>query len=127
MSDTVLVSKDEVRQGPVPSLWRSTLSDIVEAFKEGDFGLKRGVLGVRPISTEDARRIALGIKSYGAQLASLPAETWQTSACQWMRGYWDVLVDLFTVEEGASDLALAVRVYEDKSSYAFEIQSVHVP
>jgi hypothetical protein len=57
----------------------------------------------------------------------LPEETWKTSACQWMRGYWDVLVDLFTVEEGASDLALAVRVYEEGSAYAFDIQSVHVP
>jgi hypothetical protein len=44
-----------------------------------------------------------------------------------MRGYWDVLVDLFTVEEGASDLVLAVGVYEKGSAYIFEVQSVHVP
>jgi hypothetical protein len=60
-------------------------------------------------------------------LTSLPEATWETSACQWTGEYWDVLVDLFTIEEGASDLALAVRVYEDGSGYSFEIQSVHVP
>jgi hypothetical protein len=127
MSGPVSVLKDEHRQRPIPSLWRNTLSDIAEALKEGDFSLEREVAGVRPISTEDATRIASNIKSYGARLTSLPATTWETSACQWTTEYWDVLVDLFTVEEGASDLVLAVRVYEDGSGYSFEIQSVHVP
>ncbi len=127
MSETVPVLKDERNQSPVPSAWRSTFSDIVEALKDGDFGVARSVVGVRPISTENAARIAGNIKGYGAQLTSLPEETWQTSACQWMRGYWDVLVDLYTVEEGASDLALSVRVYEEGSDYAFEVQSVYVP
>ena len=41
-------------------------------------------------------------------------------------GYWEVLVDLFTVEEGCSDLALFVRVYPREGSYVFQILSVHV-
>jgi hypothetical protein len=127
MSDFVSVSKDENGQRPIPSSWRSTLFDIAEALREGDFGLARGIAEVRPISSQNAMRIALNIKSYGARLTSLPEETWETSACQWMREYWDVLVDLFTVEEGASDLALAVRVREQGPGYSFELQSVHVP
>jgi len=127
MKETVPVLKDEANQRPVPSVWRRTFHDIVEALKDGDFGLKREVAGVRPITAEDATRIGNNIRSYGARLTSLREETWQTSACQWMRGHWDVLVDLFTVEEGASDLALSVRVYEEGSGYVFEVQSVHVP
>ena len=60
-------------------------------------------------------------------LAGLPEEVWLTSACQWMREYWDVLVDLYTVEEGVSELALALRVFENGSSCEFQVQSVRVP
>lgn len=127
MSETVAVLKDERNQSLVPSVWRNTFSNIVEALKDGDFDAVRNVVGVRPISSEEAVRIAENIKGHGARLTSLPDATWETSACQWMRGYWDVLVDLYTVEEGASDLALSVRVYEEGSDYVFEIQSVHVP
>jgi hypothetical protein len=127
MSDIVQVLKDECNETPVPSIWRNTFSALVQAFQEGDFSLTRGIAGVRPISAKGAARIENNIKSYGARLTSLPDETWQTSVCQWMRGYWDVLVDLYTVEEGASDLALDVRVYEDGSGYAFEVQSIYAP
>ncbi len=127
MTDKVLILKDEDNQIPVPEVWRNTFTDIVEALKEGDFKLERGIKGVRPISEDDAARMASNIENYGCRLNSLPEETWQTSMCQWMRGYWDVLIDLFTIEEGASDLVLAARVYEEDSSYIFEIQSVHVP
>lgn len=127
MSSPISVLKDAHRQMPVPFVWRSTLSRIADAFGQGDFGLDRGIVGVRPISTKDSTRIASNIERYGARLTSLPEQTWETSACQWMGEYWDVLVDLFTVNEGASDLALVVRVYEDGSGYSFEIQSVHVP
>lgn len=51
----------------------------------------------------------------------------KTSVCQWVGGYWDVLIDLYTVEESVSDLALSVRVYETAAGYEFDIQSVHVP
>ncbi|MES2932977.1 MAG: hypothetical protein V4805_05760 [Pseudomonadota bacterium] len=127
MSETIPILKDEDNQRPVPSAWRNTLSDIVEAFKEGDFTLARKVAGVRPISTEDAEAIAENIQDYGAQLTSLPEETWQTSVCQWMEIYWDVIVDLYTVDEGASDLILQVRVYEQDPAYVFEVHFVYVP
>lgn len=127
MIDAVPVVKDEENQRPVPSIWRNTFSDIVEAFKEGDFVLERGVVGVRPISMDDAGRIAGNIQTYGYRLTSLSEEAWQTSTCQWMRSYWDVLVDLFTIEEGPSDLVLVARIFEEGLGYVFEIHSVHVP
>lgn len=44
-----------------------------------------------------------------------------------MISHWDVLVDLWTVESGASDLVLFARVFEVENGFRFEIASVHVP
>ncbi|HNP36944.1 MAG TPA: hypothetical protein PKK10_13915 [Woeseiaceae bacterium] len=127
MTDKVPVLKDEDRQTPVPQIWRNTIHDIVEAIKQRDFMFEQKIDGVLAISKKDAARIDRNIETYGCHLTSLPEETWDTSVCQWMRDYWDVLIDLFTIEEGASDLVLVLRVYEEGASHVFEIHSVHVP
>lgn len=127
MSTEIQVLKDEESQQPIPSAWRQTLCQIVEAFKIGDFQLAGGIAGVRQLPSSDAERIARNIEGYGVHLMSLPEEAWETSACQWMCGYWDALIDLYTVEEGASDLALSIRVCEAAQGYDFQVESVHVP
>jgi len=127
MSQSVTILKDENNQTPVPLEWRGTFSEIVIAFVEDDFKLTRQVTGVRSISEDDAKRIEENIRSYGATLTKLPEATWNTSVCQWMHCYWDVLIDLYTVEEGASDLILSIRIYEEGEKYSFDVQSIHVP
>jgi len=129
MNESILVSKNDENQTPIPEVWRNTFSQIVEAFKDGDFRLQRGIARVFFASADCAAGIEENIRSYGCQLTGLPEEAWKTSACQWMRGYWDVLIDLYTIQEGASDLVLAVRVYEDENetAFLFKIQSVYVP
>lgn len=122
----VLVTKDELNQQPIPTEWRSQLIQIVEAIGTNDFSLIDASFTIRSITQSDRIRISQNIEDYGCELISLPDETWKTSACQWMRGYWDVLVDLYTVEEGRSDLILSVRVYEQDSGFQFEVMSVHV-
>jgi hypothetical protein len=124
--EPVPVLKDEHHQQLIPTLWRSTFAAIVESLKEDDFVLEK-VAGVRPISADQAATMKMAVHDYGARLASLPEDAWNTSVCQWMLTYWDVLIDLFTIEEGASDLVLTVRVREDGPGYAFEVQSVYVP
>lgn len=122
----VLVTKDELNQQPIPTEWRSQLIQIVEAIRANDFSLNDTNSTIRSTTQSDRIRISQNIEDYGCELTSLPDETWKTSACQWMRGYWDVLVDLYTVEEGRSDLILSVRVYEQDSGFQFEVMSVHV-
>lgn len=124
---SVPVVKDEDAQTAVPGAWRPTLAAIVDAFREGDFELARGLQNVSPIAPEDAERISENIADYGGELLALPEERWQTSVCQWMNGYWHVLVDLYTEEEGASDLVLDVRVREHGAGYLFEVYLVYVP
>lgn len=93
--------KDAEQEHPVPTAWRNTLARIVDCFVQGDFTLTEGV--------SDA--------------------AWETSISSWQDGYWDVLVDLFTTN-GASDLALNVRVKEDPvgpEAYQFDVHFVYVP
>lgn len=127
MEDEIKVSKSEEEQQPIPSVWRQTIREIVEAFASNDFQLIKSISGVRQLSVEDAERISKSIESYGAHLSKLPEKAWETSVCQWMDGYWDVLIDLYTVEEGESDLVLSMRVLEAPQGYDFQIQSVYVP
>ena len=54
-------------------------------------------------------------------------DTWSTSVAQWMGNHWVVLVDLWTVESGKSDLVLSARAFEGEDGFRFEIDSVHVP
>ena len=124
---TVPVIKDEDHHQPVPSEWRETFRSVVEAFRVGDLRLNGEVEHVAPINADLADRIAGNLRAYGGQLANLPEETWATSVCQWQAEYWEVLVDLFTEEEGAVDLVLHAYVRENGAHYAFEILLVYVP
>jgi hypothetical protein len=116
VSDFVPVLKDEEQQQLVPAAWRETLAAIVESLAKGNYHLV-DLATVKPLDDVEANEIVESIKSYGATLSRLDEESWATSVCQWQIGYWEVLVDLFTVEEGASDLVLDVRVYENEPGY----------
>jgi hypothetical protein len=124
VDDMVPVMRDEHRQQPVPTDWRPTLKAVADAFAVGG---PLQVPKVRPISPECALSATKNVANYGATLVRLPEEAWRTSVCQWMRSYWDVLVDLYTAEEGSSDLVLAVRVFELGADFEFEVESIHVP
>ena len=123
---TIQVEKDETMQKCIPNKWRDTIWSIVEFFVKKDISLLDDLGSVCEISPELAQQIFSSIERYGVHLISLPSDTWKTSACQWMLDYWDVLIDLYS-QEGASDLALSIRVYESEVGYKFDIQSVYVP
>jgi hypothetical protein len=127
MSENAVVLKDPENQIKIPSIWRGKLSEIVNAFKDGDFELSTPIVNVPKLPEDRAKAIQKNIENYGAKLISLPNDSWDTSVCQWMEGYWDILVDLFTEEEGASDLALWVRVTEANGDFTFNVLSVYVP
>lgn len=119
--------KDITKEHPIGDAWKSTFQAVVEAFRAGDYGLSCGVPMVKPVSSGTARQIEAYIDVYGETLDALPAATWTTSVARWMEGYWDVLVDLWTVESGQSDLVLSVVVYEEGDAYLIEVAGVFVP
>lgn len=121
------VTKDLEHEGPIPSAWRSTLKNIVDAFVRHDYHLADGLAGVSPVSDETATQIRTYIQEYGAKLVSLPQESWATSVCIWMGDHWDALIDLWTEEEGSSDLVLQVHVSEVDSEFFVAVYMVYVP
>jgi hypothetical protein len=129
MSDSMEVAalKDASQETPVPTSWRPTLGEIVRAFAGGDFELTQGISTVDRVAPAVAQQAKAYVKEYGESLVDLPEETWTSSVSQWMDGYWDVLVDLWTAESGASDLVLSVRVRESGSGFRFEVCGLYVP
>ena len=103
------------------------LGDVVRCFVAGDYSLEAGVIGVEPVSPKTAEHIRRYIAGYGATLVELPPDSWKTSVAQWYGTHWDVLVDLWTAEEGRSDLVLAGKIVELESGPRFTINMVYVP
>jgi hypothetical protein len=126
MSIFVPILKDEDREHPVPTEWREALSSIANAFAIHNYGLV-GLATVEPLDEERAGYIASNIKAYGCTLCELNEESWESSICSWQVGHWVVLVDLFTVEEGRSDLVLHVLVHEHEGGFSFKVHLVYVP
>ncbi|MBV6288836.1 DUF7668 domain-containing protein [Pseudomonas aegrilactucae] len=123
MNKTV-VAKDGENQVPVPQVWRPTLSAIVDALIQGGEPSLAQVTLQSPDVWAHAQE---SIHAYGAQLRKLPDESWNSSVCIWYGEFWDVLVDLYTEEEGRSDLVLQVHVYEGDDGYRYEVVLVYVP
>jgi hypothetical protein len=125
--DFVPVRKDETAQHPVATVWRPVLEDIVRAFVQGDYELSLRPSSVMPVRTHVGQQIREYISDDGRTLVELPDEAWSTSVCQWMETHWEVLVDLWTLESGESDLVLSVRVFESDDGFVTEVGPVYVP
>lgn len=126
-SADVVAVKDETEQRPIPTAWRAVLTQVVSALKNGDYSLKAGVSGVERPSMDAAEHIQKSIAAYGATLVELSEDCWESSVCMWYGTHWDALVDLWTEEEGRSDLVLSVRIAEEADGYVYRIYMVYVP
>jgi len=103
------------------------LRAVVRRLAAGDFALTQGVSGVIPVAPSVAEQMREYVADYGATLVELPDETWQTSAAQWMGTHWEVLIDLWTAEEGRSDLVLQGDMSESTNGLRFTVRAVYVP
>lgn len=112
---------------PIAGAWRPMLCEVVHAFVEGDYGLTKSISGVEPVSEETADHIRSYLAGYGATLVELPTDTWHTSVAQWCGRHWDVMVDLWTAEEGRSDLVLQGRIVESDTGPRLAIHVIYVP
>jgi hypothetical protein len=120
--------KDGEHEGPVPQQWRATLAAIVDSLVRKDAILAAGVDSVDPVPPDTTASCLDAVDAYGGvTLLPVPDETWKTSVALWRGGHWEVLVDLWTAEEGRSDLLLAVDVFEHDDGYRFRIHLVYVP
>ena len=123
----VLVEKNEEDELPIPHVWRPKFKAIVSAFVKHDYKLTDEIENVNPVSPSTAKQIKEYIEDYGEELIELPEETWNTSIYISHGDHWKVLIDLFTKEEGLSDLVLNSEVRENDNGYEFKINLVYVP
>lgn len=123
----VTVTKNSEHEGPIPSAWRPILKNIVDAFVRHDYSLAEVFIGAAPVPEKTATQIRNYIHDYGAKLVALPPASWDTSVCIWVDDHWDALIDLWTVEEGNSDLVLQVHVSEVGSEHVVTVYMVYVP
>lgn len=119
--------KDAENEVPVPQAWRPTLRAIVESLGRRDTVLAAGVAAVDPLSVEATQRCLQAVDEYGdVTLIALPEETWNTSVVQWHGDRWGRLVDLWTAQEGRSDLVLEAMSSRTGLS-TDRVHSVYVP
>lgn len=126
-SNSNSLSEGHLTQQPVPMAWRSTLKAIADALAAADYALTSVVREVEPVSPDTSRQMEAAVRAYGATLIDLPEATWVTSVCMTCGGHWDVLVDLWTAQEGPSDLVLGVRVWEQAGAINYRVELVYVP
>ena len=127
MTELIFDILKQEEEHPVPSLWRPIFSSIVMSFIKKDYALSSGIKGVLPISNETACHIKEYISDYAEDLVELPNETWEYSVCAWMGEHWEVLIDLWTFNEGHSDLVLSAKVIQNDRDYFIDIHMVYVP
>ncbi len=114
---------------PVPDAWRDTFRTIVARIVAGDYELA-GIRDVQPLAADEGLDVLRDrIAQYDdVTLIELPDAAWETSVAMWGGSdYWDVLVDLHTVEEGRSDLVLGARVTETHDGYSYAVHMIYVP
>lgn len=119
--------RPDADQSPVPSAWRGPIEEAVHALATGRYEAVAEVPGFRPLDPGTITQIEQYLGDYGATLAPLPAATWDSSVASGTGDGWEVLVDLFTEEEGASDLVLHLRVDDEADGPRFSVHLVYVP
>lgn len=123
-----LPRKDTDEQQGIAPVWRPVLRGIVHALVEGDYELRSCDSRVKRPSEEGAEQLRLSVEEYGdVSLIELPGETWKSSVSIWAGSYWEALVDLWTAEEGRSDLVLSVEIRESEGSFVFDVYGIMVP
>jgi hypothetical protein len=114
-------------QQPIPLEWRPVFGQIADALAVGNYSLEPGIPNVAPVSSSTVSQIQDYVQDYGAKLVALPGETWDSSVCIRSGDRWDALVDLWTEEEGRSDLVLHAHVVPTGSAFVVEVHAVYVP
>ena len=125
-----------VSASPIPRTLRPALSAVVDRLVAGDYkGLKRD-----GIDRHEDRDLGPWIREYGralgtdepgrATLVPLPEDAWESAEVvledPGPPRVWGVVIDLWTAEEGRSDLSMEAEVTETSNGPAVVVSDIHV-
>jgi hypothetical protein len=120
--------KDASLEVPIPEAWRPTLKAVVDSLVRRDTVIGERLPSVDPVPAEISQQCLQAVDDYGAvTLITPPGESWNTSVALWYGDRWRCLIDLWTEEEGRSDLVLDVDVFEHGPGYRYRVNLVYVP
>ncbi|MEU4339460.1 hypothetical protein AB0F59_33280 [Micromonospora lupini] len=120
--------KDAALEVPIPEAWWPTLKAVVDSLAQRDGIIGAGLPSVDPVPAEISQRCLQAVDDYGAAtLITPPDESWNTSVASWFGDHWRCLIDLWTEEEGRSDLVLDIDVFEHGPEYRYRLNLVYVP
>jgi len=104
-----------------------TIQDLLDRLIRGDYAAAEALTGGNRLS---AAEIEGAIAEYGRRLVAPPADSSPRSVID-IEGsepeQWSVYVDLWTAEEGRSDLTLELTLTESsRETYGVQIDNIHV-
>ncbi len=105
---------------------RDAVMRIVKLLVEGKCG-ELARLSENIHLTED--EIALAVRDYGRRLVMPPAEEFDSLELNEMTfrpGAWAVTMDLYTEEQGRSDLSIELTIIETERECRVEIDGIHI-
>lgn len=119
--------KDLEKEHSIQDVWKDSICEVVIQLTKDNFELHNVSEYIALQSSDMAKFNRENVLEYGCCLKALSTECWERSCYQWQGNYWDLNIDLCTVEENVSDLVLKGRVYPIVSGYKYEFGMVYVP
>ncbi|MBC9819697.1 hypothetical protein [Terrabacter sp. MAHUQ-38] len=115
-------------EGPIPLAWRPTLTAIVDSLVRRDPVVAQHLQDVERVSDAVRDQCVEALAAYGdIEFVRLPKSSWDSSVCQKWGDYWRCYIDLWTAQEGRSDLVLEVTARVTPNGFRFAVGSAYVP
>jgi hypothetical protein len=110
----------------IPSALIASLRDLVNQLIAGNY---IGLEADGRIGRLTAEEVAKAIERYGAKLVEIPEEAYNSAEVyelEGQEGAWAIDLNLWTQDEGQSDLTLSVTAYATPKGVVIEIDDIHV-
>ena len=125
--ETVPVEKDDERELPVPTVWRSALKQLADKAVLGIEITTQLDIEIGKIDSKTASSHRYNIEGYPDALGPLNDKSWETSVYIWDSPCWRVLVDLTDIDGQVTDLVLHANVKETDKGFLIEPSLIYVP
>lgn len=125
--ETVPIEKDDERELPVPTAWRSALKQLADKAVLGTEIKDSSDIEIGKIDSKTALSHRYNVESYPDALGPLNDKSWETSIYIWESPYWAILIDLSDVNGETTDLVLHAKIFETRERFKIEPGLIYVP